>query len=203
MSQDAPADDPFDFSVLEADISAVIERLKNDLSKLRAGGRFNPEVLEVLRVQPDKASNQTVKLSDVAQVIPKGRIVHIMVGEQDVSLPRSIRAIEKVLTSDPSTSNPSPQPSNPATSHSHRSRTQLARIHSSSSSTSPLRLPIPAVQLLPRLSRQARRPVWPCEMQEASSKRFSGGNATIQNRAAGRSEESWQGDGEGCGEGCW
>ena len=77
-------DDPFDFTTLEADIASAIERVKHDLSKLRAGGRFNPEVLENLRVQPERSSNQTVKLSDVAQVIPKGRVVQIMVGEKDV-----------------------------------------------------------------------------------------------------------------------
>ena len=81
----AGGDDPYDFSALEADIAGTIERLKNDLSKLRAGGRFNPEVLENLRVQPDKSSNQTVKLNDVSQVIPKGRTVQILVGEKDVS----------------------------------------------------------------------------------------------------------------------
>ena len=83
--KDTGGDDPFDFSTLEADIAAITERLKNDLSKLRAGGRFNPEVLEGLRVQPDKSSKETVKLNDVAQVIPKGRSVQILVGEKDVS----------------------------------------------------------------------------------------------------------------------
>lgn len=76
--------DPFDFSTLEADLANIIERLKNDLSKLRAGGRFNPEVVENLRVQPEKNSNQTVKVSDLAQTIPKGRTVQILVGEKDV-----------------------------------------------------------------------------------------------------------------------
>lgn len=83
----ATSDDPSDFSALEADIASAVERLKDDLSKLRAGGRFNPEVLENLRVQPDKSAaggNATVKLSDVAQVIPKGPVVHILVGEKDV-----------------------------------------------------------------------------------------------------------------------
>jgi ribosome recycling factor len=78
------SDEPYDFSALEADIASAIEQLKDALSKLRAGGRFNPEVLENLRVQPDKKSNQTVKLSDLAQVVPKGRQVQILVGEQDV-----------------------------------------------------------------------------------------------------------------------
>ena len=81
----SPTDDPADFSALEADIAAAVERLKDDLSKLRAGGRFNPEVLENLRVQPDKTSGAKVRLSDVAQVVPKGRIVQVLVGERDVS----------------------------------------------------------------------------------------------------------------------
>ena len=67
-----------------------MERLKNDLSKLRAGGRFNPEVVENLRVQLEKGNSKTIKLSDVAQVIPKGRTVQILVGEKDVSYETSL-----------------------------------------------------------------------------------------------------------------
>lgn len=83
--KEAPAEDPSDFTSLESEIAATIEQLRNDLSKLRAGGRFNPEVLENLRVQPDKTNKQTVKLSDLAQVIPKGRTVQILCGEKDVN----------------------------------------------------------------------------------------------------------------------
>lgn len=79
------SEDPSDFTALENEISQALERLKEDLSKLRAGGRFNPEVLEALRVQPDKASNTKVKLGDLAQVVPKGRTVQVIVGEKDVS----------------------------------------------------------------------------------------------------------------------
>ncbi|KAK3675717.1 hypothetical protein LTR78_004358 [Recurvomyces mirabilis] len=103
-------DDPFDFTTLEADIASAVERLKNNLSRLRAGGRFNPEVLENLRVQPDKSSNQTVKLSDVAQVIPKGRVVQIMVGEKDHIKPitTAIQSSTLSLTpqADPTGTNP-------------------------------------------------------------------------------------------------
>lgn len=70
--------------------------MKNDLSKLRAGGRFNPEVVENLRVQPDKTSAQTTRLSDLAQVIPKGRQVQIVVGEKDVRLYTSARKYIKL-----------------------------------------------------------------------------------------------------------
>jgi len=78
------SEDPFDFADLDGDIAQAIERLKTDLSKLRTGGRFNPEVVENLRVQPEKGNNQTTKLSDLAQIIPKGRQVQILVGEKDV-----------------------------------------------------------------------------------------------------------------------
>ncbi|KAK6426342.1 hypothetical protein LTR95_016134 [Oleoguttula sp. CCFEE 5521] len=103
-------EDPYDFSALEADIASSIERLKTDLSKLRAGGRFDPEVVENLRVQPQKSSNQTVKLSDVAQVIPKGRTVQVMVGESDHLKPVSTAISSSTLSltpqSDPTGSNP-------------------------------------------------------------------------------------------------
>jgi ribosome recycling factor len=82
--KEAPVEDPGDFTTLESDIAAAIEQLRDDLSNLRAGGRFNTEVLEDLRVQPDKNSKQWVRLSDLAQVIPKGRTVQILVGEKDV-----------------------------------------------------------------------------------------------------------------------
>lgn len=88
---DGASEDPYDFSNLEADIASALERLKNDLSKLRAGGRFNPEVLENLRVQVEKGSSKTVKLSDVAQIVPKGRTVQVIVGEKDVGHPTTIR----------------------------------------------------------------------------------------------------------------
>ncbi|KAH8592103.1 ribosome recycling factor-domain-containing protein [Bisporella sp. PMI_857] len=78
------ADDPFDFSTLEAGIEKVLEKLKNDLSKLRTGGRFNPELLENVRVQLVKDVKGTERLGDLAQVLPKGgRTVMVLVGERD------------------------------------------------------------------------------------------------------------------------
>jgi ribosome recycling factor len=80
-------EDPYDFSTLEDGISKVLDQLKNDLSKLRTGGRFNPEVLENLRVHLSKDSKATERLGDLAQVLPKGgRSLMILVGERDVSL---------------------------------------------------------------------------------------------------------------------
>lgn len=81
------ADDPYDVAALESGIAHAQERLREDLSKLRAGGRFNPEVVEDLRVTLDKAAKQTVRLGDVAQVVPRGRVLSVMVGENEVSVP--------------------------------------------------------------------------------------------------------------------
>nr|POF19930.1 ribosome-recycling factor [Quercus suber] len=107
---DAGGEDPFDFSALETDINTTIERLKDELSKLRAGGRFNPEVLESLRVQPEKSSNKTVRLDDVAQVIPKGRVVQIVVGEKEHVKPLSSAIQSSSLSLTPQ---PDPTGANP------------------------------------------------------------------------------------------
>ena len=82
------AEDPFDLSQLHNGISTAVARLKDDLSKLRAGGRFNTAVLEGLRVHLSKDSKDTIKLGDLAQVVPKGgRMVTLLAAEEDVSSP--------------------------------------------------------------------------------------------------------------------
>lgn len=79
-------EDPFDFSSLEEGISKALDKLKNDLSRLRTGGRFNPEALENLRVHLNKDSKASERLGDLAQVLPKGgRSLMILVGEKEVS----------------------------------------------------------------------------------------------------------------------
>jgi ribosome recycling factor len=81
----AAAADPLDLSLLHDGIAEALQRLKDDFSKLRAGGRLNPEVIENLRVHL-KGGKESVRLGDLAQVIPKGgRMLTIMVGEEDVS----------------------------------------------------------------------------------------------------------------------
>ncbi|RFU28358.1 hypothetical protein B7463_g7964, partial [Scytalidium lignicola] len=72
-------DDPYDFSTLDLGITKVLEKLKNDLAKLRTGGRFNPEALENVRVHLTKDSKSTIKLGELAQVLPKGgRMVTVL-----------------------------------------------------------------------------------------------------------------------------
>lgn len=81
--------DPFDLSTLETGISTSLSKLKDDLSKLRAGGRFNTSTLENLKVHLGKGKDaEIVKLCDLAQVVPKGgRMVSILAAEEDVSPP--------------------------------------------------------------------------------------------------------------------
>jgi len=80
------SEDPFDLSQLQTGISSAISRLKDDLSKLRAGGRFNTASLENLKVQLSKDVNDPVKLGNLAQVVPKGgRMVTILAAEEEVS----------------------------------------------------------------------------------------------------------------------
>lgn len=79
--------DPNNFSELQEAITKVHASLKEGLSKLRAGGKFNPESVENLRVSLEKGSKNTVKLSDLAQCVPRGRTLNIIAGEQVVSIP--------------------------------------------------------------------------------------------------------------------
>ncbi|KAF2719990.1 ribosome recycling factor [Polychaeton citri CBS 116435] len=103
VQQDEGDADPSDFTELENEIGKTIDRLKDALSRLRVGGRFNPEIVENLRVEAEKGSKQTVKLSDLAQCIPKGRQLHIMVGDKEHIKPisSSIQTSSLSLTPQP------------------------------------------------------------------------------------------------------
>lgn len=85
FSGSTPTDDAYDVSALEAQILKAMERLTHELSQLRSGGRLNPEVVESLKVQlgTARAGKETVRLGHIAQVVPKGRLLNVMVGEQE------------------------------------------------------------------------------------------------------------------------
>ncbi|KAM0127455.1 hypothetical protein ACHAO1_009511 [Botrytis cinerea] len=105
----AEDNDPFDFSTLQAGIDKSLEKLKNDLGKLRTGGRFNPEVLEGLRVKLGKDAKESFRLGDLAQVLPKGgRSVVVLVGEKD-----HIKPILSTIQSSTLSLQPTPDPQNP------------------------------------------------------------------------------------------
>ena len=81
-------EDPFNFSTLQDGITDAVAKLKDELSKLRAGGRFNPETIEGLKVTVPKGGGggkESLRLGSLAQVIPKGgRAVMVLVGEEEV-----------------------------------------------------------------------------------------------------------------------
>ena len=108
-------DDASDFSDYRHEIGKATDFLKNELSKLRAGG-LDLDAIEALNVNVGssgggggggskkdssrsggKGKGDTVKLGDVAQVVPRGRIVVIMVGEKEVcSILRSIASLDEL-----------------------------------------------------------------------------------------------------------
>ena len=58
--------------------------MKDELSKLRPGGRLDPEMIENLRVSL-KGSNGPERLGDLATVVPKGgRAISVIVAEEEV-----------------------------------------------------------------------------------------------------------------------
>lgn len=72
-------------SQLHSGIAAAASRLKDELSKLRAGGRFNTALIEGLKVQLGKETPDMIRLRDLAQVVPKGgRLVAVLVAEEEV-----------------------------------------------------------------------------------------------------------------------
>ncbi|KAJ5242353.1 uncharacterized protein N7469_000680 [Penicillium citrinum] len=104
-----PSEDPFDLTPLQTGISNAVSRLKDDLSKLRAGGRFNTANLEGLKVQLSKDSHDTVKLGDLAQVVPKsGRMVTILAAEEE-----HIKPVSSAIVSSNLSLTPQSDPHNP------------------------------------------------------------------------------------------
>ncbi|KAJ5986836.1 hypothetical protein N7451_011201 [Penicillium sp. IBT 35674x] len=102
------AEDPSDLTQLQTGISTAVARLKDDLSKLRAGGRFNTASLEGLKVQLSKDSQESVKLRDLAQVVPKGgRMVTILVAEEE-----HIKPVTSAIISSNLSLTPQPDPHN-------------------------------------------------------------------------------------------
>ncbi|KAJ5286897.1 hypothetical protein N7478_002583 [Penicillium angulare] len=101
-------EDPFDLSQLDSGISGAVSRLKDDLSKLRAGGRFNTTSIEALKVQVGKESQDSFRLSDLAQVLPKGgRMVTILVSEEEL-----VKPVKSAIVSSNLSLTPQPDPHN-------------------------------------------------------------------------------------------
>ncbi|KAI9828923.1 MAG: hypothetical protein M1826_005846 [Phylliscum demangeonii] len=130
---DAAELDPFDMAALRTGLDRAVSRLTESLSQLRAGGRFNPALLEALRVRvagpdergshaktdkrsrgaaaatdrssssnDDRDGGASVRLGDVAQVIPRGaRAVRVLVGEK-----AHVKSILSAIRASPYSLNP-------------------------------------------------------------------------------------------------
>ncbi|KAL1801429.1 hypothetical protein ACET3X_001771 [Alternaria dauci] len=108
-----PTDEAYDVSGLEAQILKALEKLTHDLSQLRSGGRLNPEIVESLKVQLGTAGHgkETVKLGDIAQVVPRGRVLNVICGEE-----AHIKPISTAIASSPHSLTPlAPESINPLT----------------------------------------------------------------------------------------
>ncbi|KAI1879897.1 hypothetical protein JX265_001518 [Neoarthrinium moseri] len=77
------AEDPLDFADVRSRLAKGSESALDALKKLKAGGRFNPDAIGALRVQPDRKEGATYPLRELAQVVPKGgRTISILVHEE-------------------------------------------------------------------------------------------------------------------------
>lgn len=71
------------FAALETELAKIIEKLKDDLSKLRTS-RTDPSQFEGMTVSLDKATNESSLLRDIAHVVVKGRNISVGVYEATV-----------------------------------------------------------------------------------------------------------------------
>lgn len=73
----------FDLADVDAEYARADERFERRVREFRAGGgRFNPELLGQLPVQPDRGSPQTYPLRELASVVPRGgRAVSVIVSD--------------------------------------------------------------------------------------------------------------------------
>ncbi|KAF2812559.1 ribosome recycling factor, partial [Mytilinidion resinicola] len=109
-SANTPTDQAYDLSPLESNILKAMEKLTHDLSQLRSGGRFNPDVVEGLKVQIGKGEGkETARVKELAQVVPKGRVLNVIVGEKE-----HIKPISSAIAASPYNLAPqSPHPDSP------------------------------------------------------------------------------------------
>ncbi|KAL8803384.1 MAG: hypothetical protein Q9182_003182 [Xanthomendoza sp. 2 TL-2023] len=143
--------DPLDFSTLESEITKIVEKLQEDVRGIRAGG-IDIEAVENARVTLKNMSTDAakkkmetkevvkVKLRDLCQVVPRGRMLVLMVGDKE-----HLKPLHSAVSSPPL--NLSPLPSSPQSSSSASSHQSL-EIH----------IPIPPTTTESRLAALANVP---------------------------------------------
>ncbi|XPS92435.1 ribosome-recycling factor [Ascochyta lentis] len=108
-----PTDDIYDMAELEASILKAIEKLTHNLGQLRSGGRLNPDIVENLKVQLGTAGQgkETLRLGDIAQVVPRGRVLNIICGDD-----AHIKPVTTAIAASPHSLTPlAPEQNNPLT----------------------------------------------------------------------------------------
>ncbi|KAG9187399.1 hypothetical protein G6011_05270 [Alternaria panax] len=108
-----PTDEAYDVSGLEAQILQALEKLTHDLGQLRSGGKTNPDIVESLKVQLGTAGQgkESVRLGDIAQVVPRGRVLNVICGEE-----AHIKPISTAIAASPHSLTPlTPEATNPLT----------------------------------------------------------------------------------------
>ncbi|KAF2994157.1 hypothetical protein E8E13_000436 [Curvularia kusanoi] len=108
-----PTDEIYDMSELESSILKAMEKLTHDLAQLRSGGRLNPDIVESLKVTlgTSTTGKETVRLGDIAQVVPRGRVFNVICGDDT-----HIKPITSAIASSPHSLTPlAPEQSNPLT----------------------------------------------------------------------------------------
>ncbi|MCJ1426828.1 hypothetical protein MMC29_004731, partial [Sticta canariensis] len=103
--------DPFDLSGLEASVEGALDSLKKQITAVRKGGR-DATAIEELQVSLTKSGAKTVKLGDVAQVVPRGRVLAVMVGEKEY-----LKPIISALNKSPNSLAPTTSPRDPLELH--------------------------------------------------------------------------------------
>jgi ribosome recycling factor len=88
-------EDPFDFTDLANAFARAEKRFTDELKKLRAGGRFNADVIGAVPVQPDKRSPRTFALRELAAVVPLGGRRWSILAFEEASVKPILSAIQR------------------------------------------------------------------------------------------------------------
>ncbi|KAI0599925.1 ribosome recycling factor domain-containing protein [Biscogniauxia sp. FL1348] len=74
---------PLEFADVQSRMARHDAHYREALKRLRSGGRFNPDAIGALMVQPDRKAAAAYPLRELAQVIPRGgRTVSLLVHEE-------------------------------------------------------------------------------------------------------------------------
>ncbi|KAL9009638.1 MAG: hypothetical protein Q9173_005349, partial [Seirophora scorigena] len=106
--------DPGDFSALEANIETIVAGLRDNVKRIKPGG-VDVEAVGDIRVTLKKAGGSSdkggkgakdvVKVGELAQVVPRGRVLVLLVGEKE-----HVKPLTTALAASPLALNAQPPP---------------------------------------------------------------------------------------------